>query len=70
MQEYEAEMRSYQIAVKEFFIEDPPDYGDVLVPTPVPILTKKVNCAALSHDSLIHLHDSENQEGEGAVQAV
>ena len=41
-QEYEAEMRSYQIPVKEFFIEDPPDYGDVFIPTPVPILTKKV----------------------------
>ena len=39
-------MRSYQIAVKEFFIEDPPDLGDVLVPTPVPILTKKVNTEA------------------------
>ena len=35
-------MRSYQIPVKEFFIEDPPDYGDVFIPTPVPILTKKV----------------------------
>ena len=62
-------MRSYQIAVKEFFIEDPPDYGDVLVPTPVPILTKKVTCCyVVSFDSLIH--DAENQEGEGAVQAV
>lgn len=40
--EYEAEMRSYQIAVKDFFIEDPPDLGDVFLPTPVPILTKKV----------------------------
>ena len=35
-------MRSYQIPVKEFLIEDPPDYSDVLIPTPVPILTKKV----------------------------
>ena len=44
-------MRSYQIAVKEFFIEDPPDYGDVLVPTPVPILTKKVTSAGAAYDS-------------------
>ena len=35
-------MRSYEIDVKEFFMEDPPDYGDVFIPTPVPILTKKV----------------------------
>ena len=35
-------MRSYQIPVKEFFIEQTPDYGDVFQPTPVPILTKKV----------------------------
>jgi len=34
-------MRSYQIPVKQFLIEDPPDYSDVLKPTYVPILTKK-----------------------------
>jgi len=41
IREYEGEMRSYQIPVKQFLIEDPPDYSDVLKPTYVPILTKK-----------------------------
>ena len=40
-QEYEREMRSYEIPVKEFNIEDPPDYGDVFKPTEVPVLPKK-----------------------------
>ena len=35
-------MRSYEIPVREFNIEDPPDYGDVLKPTEVPVLPRKV----------------------------
>ena len=35
-------MRSYEIPVREFNIEDPPDYGDVFKPTEVPVLPKKV----------------------------
>ena len=42
LQEYEREMRSYEIPVREFNIEDPPDYGDVFKPTEVPVLPKKV----------------------------
>ena len=42
LQEYEREMRSYEIPVREFNIEDPPDYGDVLKPTEVPVLPRKV----------------------------
>ena len=35
-------MRSYEIPVKEFNIEDPPDYGDVFKPTEVPVMPKKM----------------------------
>lgn len=47
-------MRSYEIDVKEFFMEDPPDYGDVFIPTPVPILTKKVQNFKEIHFSIRH----------------
>ena len=60
-------MRSYQIPVKEFLIEDPPDYSDVLIPTPVPILTKKV--ALVFFKKFIHLIVIflENKKGEGGI---
>ena len=38
-------MRSYEIPVREFNIEDPPDFGDVFKPTEVPILPKKVKAS-------------------------